>query len=312
MNFTYEPGDFVKADDAAPADPTPKTVVDENPKGEATPENNPEDDTPKGEGDTNATGDDNQKGNNDDEDDTPEAIAARKAAAREAYKARAAQREREQLRAELAELKAQQSASKSTGTADLEPPKRPNPKDPKYTLGRWGEDFKADEDKYFEEVQAYNAKLAEKAVEDRLAARMQEIEQRTKDVGIAAKIEDVGNRGVDKYADFEEIVTDAFTAMPADRGAMTTLLQRSNAEDVLYYLATRPAELERITALGPMDQALEFGSISASLASRAKVQQTRVSKATTTPTQPRGKTGEFKSEDDARYERMLEARRKGF
>lgn len=311
MNFVYEPSDFAKepvADEPVKAEDTPAKAGASDP--EPSPETGPEDSRAEPEGKSPDA--EEQKP---EPEESPEEIAARKAAAREAYKARAAQREREELRAELERVKAEKAAAeaaRSNPASDLKPPTRPNPKDPKYSLGRWGEDFRADEDKYFEDVQAYNSRLAEKVVEDRLAARLNEIDQRQKDVGIASKAEEVGRRGVDKYGDFEDIVTDAFTAMPADRGAMTTLLQRSNAEDVLYYLATRPAELERITALGPMDQALEFGSIAASLASRSKVQQTRVSKATPTPTQPRGKSGEFKSEDDARYDRMLEARRKGF
>lgn len=118
----------------------------------------------------------------------------------------------------------------------------------------------------------------------------------------------VEKRGVDKYSDFADLVQDAIEAMPPHPEAVKRLVALPNAEDVFYHLAQKPDELERITGLDPMDQALEFGKLAAHLASKAK-SVAKIPQAKPTPQTPRGESGKFESESDARYSKMLKATR---
>jgi len=242
---------------------------------------------------------------------TPEQTAAAKAAAREAFARRRAERtaaaasqEVEDLRAQVRELAAAREAPKPAPAADA--PKRPNPAD--YDLGRWDAKYETDLSTYLDARETHVLAQAEaKALEatrdltDR-AARSVELNN------LERTGNEVGQRGVDKYSDFEEVVQDALEAMPPAPEALKELVQLPNAEDVFYHLAQHPDELDKITALTPMGQALEFGKISARLASKAKVSQT-VTKAKPSPQQPRGDSGKFTSEGDSNYDKLLKANR---
>ena len=118
----------------------------------------------------------------------------------------------------------------------------------------------------------------------------------------------VGERGIAKYADFEESVQDALEAMPPAPEALKELVRLPNAEDVFYHLAQHPDELDKITAMTPMGQALEFGKISARLASKAKIAQ-NLTQARPSPQQPRGTSGQYASQGDANYDKLLKAAR---
>lgn len=235
-----------------------------------------------------------------------------RAAAREAFYARRAQRAAEKAmeRAEALEreVAALKSAPRQNAAADdgaPQPPKRPNPDD--YELKRWDPKYEEANAKYLEEFDQYVAAKAEYTAQQATARLTQEARQTTEMASLAATADAVGKRGVDKYSDFEEVVQDALKAMPPSPQALQRLVKLENAEDVFYHLGQHPELLEKITAMEPMDQTLEFGKISARLANAAKV-AAKVTKATPTPNAPaRGTNGQFATEADARYEKMLKA-----
>ena len=228
---------------------------------------------------------------------------ADRAAAREAYRARKAQREAEELRTRLATLEAEKTkpAAEEKG---LEAPKRPNPND--FELGRWDEKYEEALSKWADDHAEYTVKRAAETAREATKSLSEEAKATTENATLLARVDEVGAKGVDKYDDFEEIVQDAFEAMPPSPDAMKELVGMENAEDVLYHIAQRPETLEKITAMTPMGQALEFGKISARLAASAKASE-RTTKAKPTPTQPRGESGQYSSEDEARYAKMLKA-----
>jgi len=246
-----------------------------------------------------------------DAEQTSEQTAADKAAAKEAFRRRKAEREVSATAQELAELRAQvrdlsiaREAAQSSPAAEA--PKRPNPAD--YDLGRWDAKYETDLSAYLDAREQHILTQAEaKAFEatreltDR-ASRSQELHS------LEQTAHAVGEKGVAKYPDFEESVQDALEAMPPAPEALKELVQLPNAEDVFYHLAQHPDELDKITALTPMGQALEFGKISARLASKAKVVQ-NVTQAKPSPQQPRGESGKFTSQGDANYDKLLKASR---
>jgi hypothetical protein len=242
---------------------------------------------------------------------TPEQEAAAKAAAREAFGRRRAEREARASAEEVAALRAQVetlSAAKKTEavTPAAEAPKRPNPAD--YELGRWDAKYETDLTKYQDEREAWIIEQADaraRTATENLSANAREAQELH---NLTQKGDEVGKRGVDKYADFEEIVQDALEAMPPAPEALKELVQLPNAEDVFYHLAQHPDELDKITAMTPMGQALEFGKISARLAAKAKVAQ-NVTKAKPSPQPPRGEGGKFATESDAAYDKLLKANR---
>jgi hypothetical protein len=242
---------------------------------------------------------------------TPEEAAAAKAAAREAFARRRAEREAKASAEEVVALRAQVetlSAAKKTEVVvpAADAPKRPNPAD--YDLGRWDAKYEADLTKYQDDREAWIIAQAEaKAmkVTEGLTANQAEAQELH---NLNQKGDEVGKRGIDKYADFEEVVQDALEAMPPAPEALKELVQLPNAEDVFYHLAQHPDELDKITAMTPMGQALEFGKISARLAVKAKVAQ-NVTKAKPSPQPPRGEGGKFATESDAAYDKLLQANR---
>ena len=240
-------------------------------------------------------------------DQTPE----QKAAAREAFYARKAQRRAEEAASEVATLRAELEAMRSQprqSDAEGAPraPVRPDPN--KFELGRWDAKFEEAQANYLEEFENYVADKAEYAARQATEGNMRQARETTELAGLAATADAVGKRGVDKYSDFEDVVQDALTAMPPSPQALQRLVKLENAEDVFYHLGQHPDLLEKITAMEPMDQTLEFGKISARLANSAKV-AAKTTSAKPTPTAPRGTNGQFAKDSDASYERMLKASR---
>lgn len=240
---------------------------------------------------------------------TPEETAAAKAAAKEAFKRRRAEREAEAASTTIAELQAQVrelAASKQDTKTAAEAPKRPNPAD--YELGRWDSKYEEDFTKYLDARETHILTQAEAralaATEDLTAnqAKAQELHN------LENRGNEIAEKGIDKYPDFQEIVEDALEAMPPAPEALKELVQLPNAEDVFYHLAQHPDELDKITALTPMGQALEFGKISARLAAKSRVAQ-NVTQAKPSPQQPRGTSGQYASQGDANYDKMLKASR---
>lgn len=240
---------------------------------------------------------------------TPEEEAAAKAAAKEAFRRRRAEREVSASAQEIADLRAQvRQLAEQKQVAPVvkaeDAPKRPNPAD--YDLGRW-------DAKYEDALSAYQDAREEWIIgqaEAKASKATENLSAQSRAAQELHSLEQIGNsvaeKGVDKYSDFEEVVQDALEAMPPAPEALKELVQLPNAEDVFYHLAQHPDELDKITALTPMGQALEFGKISARLAAKASVAKT-VTNAKPSPQQPRGATGKFTSDGDSNYEKLLKA-----
>jgi len=234
---------------------------------------------------------------------------AKRAAAREAFFARRAKKQADDAIARVAQLEQELAASKAAprqNAADdaVKAPTRPKADD--FELGRWDPKYEEAKAKYDEDFETYIAQKAEKTARDATMQHTESARQQVEMASLAATADSVGKRGVDKYNDFEEVVQNALEAMPPSPQALQRLVKLENAEDVFYHLGQHPELLEKITAMEPMDQTLEFGKISARLASSAKV-AAKVTKAQPTPEQPRGGNGQFTKEADARYEKMLKA-----
>lgn len=237
------------------------------------------------------------------DEQTPE----QKAAAREAFKRRKAEREAEGAAKTIAELQAQvkalaESKDPATKQAVKEAPKRPDPA--KYELGRWDPKYEEDLNNWMDAREERILELAEEKARSATETITSEAAESRELHSLTAKGDEVAKRGVDKYDDFEEVVQDALEAMPPAPEALKELVQLPNAEDVFYHLAQHPDELDKITALTPMGQALEFGKISQRLANKAKATQ-RTTTSKPSPTTPRGESGKFVSDGDSRYEKML-------
>lgn len=243
---------------------------------------------------------------------TPEQEAAKKAdakVAREAFMARKAQRKADEAAARVDALEKRLADAESRAVAPPksdgpQAPKRPNPND--FELQRWDPKYEEAMAKYEEAKEAYVFERATAAAREAASGATRDAQAATHMATLSARANEVGKKGVDKYADFEQTVQDAFEAMPPAPEALRKVVQLENAEDVFYHLAQHPEMLEKITAMEPMDQALEFGKISARLGASAKV-AAKVTKAQPTPTQPRGGNGQYSKESDARYEKMLKA-----
>lgn len=236
-----------------------------------------------------------------------ELTAEQKAAAREAFKRRKAEREAEGAARTIADLQAQvkalaESKDPATKQAVKEAPKRPDPA--KYDLGRWDPKYEEDLSAWLDAREEHILELATETARTATSEITAEAAESRELNNLTAKGDEVAARGVDKYADFAEVVQDALEAMPPHKEALKELVQLPNAEDVFYHLAQHPDELEKITALTPMGQALEFGKISQRLANKAKATQ-RTTTSKPSPTTPRGDSGKFVSTSDDRYDKLL-------
>lgn len=246
----------------------------------------------------------------DNEDDAPQEDAPQEDApvkkpdadrAKVSYEMRKLQRELRQIREELA---AARDAQKAPQPQSLEAPKRPKPS--QFKLG-------IDDDAYIDALDAYDAAQQEymlKRTADLTQARVTEAEQtraqRQEEQRFLQKAAEIEKRGIDKYPDFEEAITDAFTAMQPDQAALTALAQMNGAEDVLYYLASNQDKLAALTEMSPMAQAFELGRLATHFAAKSPT-KLAVTKAQGTPKVPSGGGASAGSSgDDAVYHRMLQ------
>lgn len=235
-----------------------------------------------------------------------------KGAARSDYLAREARREAREAKALLEEYRREleevrQARAEQGGAAKKAdgPPKPPNPKD--FTYG-------IDDDKYLEAQVAYQEQRDAYVLEQAETRALERYEQRLKEQSESERIDlltrraqDLEQKGLDKYEDFADAIEDAFSAMPLDVGALQSLALQDGAEDVLYHLAKSPQALERLTGMDPMAQAFEMGRMASQFAARREgAAKTKVSKAAPTPTQPRGANGQYRSSEDALYDRLME------
>lgn len=241
----------------------------------------------------------------DNEDDAPQEDAPVKKPdadrAKVSYEMRKLQRELKQIREELI---AARDAQKAPEAKLLEAPKRPKPS--QFKLG-------IDDDAYIDALDAYDAAQQEymlKRTADLTQARVTEAEQtraqRQEEQRFLQKAAEIEKRGIDKYPDFEEAITDAFTAMQPDQAALTALAQMNGAEDVLYYLASNQDKLAALTEMSPMAQAFELGRLATHFAAKPST-KLAVTKAQGTPKAPSGGGASAgKAGDDAVYLRMLQ------
>lgn len=234
-----------------------------------------------------------------DKDRAHEAFLARQAR-REAREAKEAL---EAMRRELAELRS--GWPQKTKEVASEAPKPPHPDSFKYGID--DPDFIAAQNNYLVERDTYILKQAEEAAFRRFQEGLEQATQGEKTERLQNRVVEIQKRGVDKYPDFDDIVEDAFTAMQPDTQALQSLALQDGAEDVVYYLAKNPDVLERITGLDPMAQAFEMGRMASQFSAKRETPKVQVTKATATPTTPRGANGQFSTSEDALYSRLLKA-----
>lgn len=239
-----------------------------------------------------------------------DAAAKERAAASAAHRARQARREAEKaeldsLRNEMREIRAALRGDNGPA-APAEAPKPPNPRD---------FDFGVDDDKYIAAQHAYlsarDAYILEQA-ESKFTERYQNLQKEQLEAQRTSKLEarilDIEKKGLDKYPDFVEVVEDALGAMPPAAEALQALALQDGAEEVVYHLAKNPQVLQRLTGLDPMAQALELGRLASQFAARRDAVRTPITKAQATPSHPRGANGQFKSSEDALYDRLLNSK----
>ena len=241
--------------------------------------------------------------------ESAEQIAANKAAAKEAFKRRKAERESFASQSRIQELENQvralaSSKSPENKEAVAAAPKKPNPA--YFDLGRWDEKYEAALSDWMDHRDDFILKQAEERASSATRELGESARRQRENADLESVGNDVGKRGIDKYSDFQDTVQDALEAMPPAPEALKHLVRLSNAEDVFYHLAQNPDALESITDLDPMGQALEFGKISARLAAKSKV-ASQTTKAKPSPQQPRGTGGKFTSDADANYEKLLKS-----
>lgn len=237
--------------------------------------------------------------------ETDEVAAAR----REAEAARA---EADRYRREADELRRAQPPKKEEESAQPEdrPAERPNPDD--YEFGEADSKFIED--------------LSEWKANDTFTRRQQEADARQIETQTRAEIAEmeaswkeavISPETLELYPDFAEKVTegaknDAWKCSPL----MTIAIQSSPVgTHVAYELATNAAESERIASLTPMEQALEMGRLEGMFMERTASKEAAPApanpavKSTKAPVPPdrrsRGSGGQFASEQDAVYDRML-------
>lgn len=234
-----------------------------------------------------------------------------KNAAHQAYLARQARREareaKEQLEGFRQELTEIRKASTKTITTEEGPPQPPHPD--KFEFGIDDDRFIEAQQKYLADRDTYILNQAEEKAFQRFQEAQEKVSVGERAAKLQTRVSEIQKKGLDKYSDFDDVVEDAFAAMQPDVGALQSLAMQDAAEDVVYHLAKNPAVLERITALEPMAQAFEMGQLASQFAAKRNSAKTTVTKATATPTQTRGASGQFANSEDAMYERLLKRSR---
>lgn len=120
---------------------------------------------------------------------------------------------------------------------------------------------------------------------------------------IDAAYEERAEKAVERYPDFEEkVVKSAQGPNPTWKSTPVMALAMKTSEvgpDVAYYLASNPAESERIAGLSPLEQAREMGRLDGRFMYQEKPPVKKVSSAPPPPSQVnRGGGGKFKPAAD--------------
>lgn len=106
------------------------------------------------------------------------------------------------------------------------------------------------------------AKYVESLVEQRLAAKEAEAQQRAAQEAFARRTAEVRQA----HADFDDAL-ESVSDVPVSQAMQEALLTSEHGPAIMYQLAKSPAELARISALPPLKAALEIGRLDARLAS---------------------------------------------
>jgi len=129
----------------------------------------------------------------------------------------------------------------------------------------------------------FAAREAAAALEKRMAdAReveaktRQDAETQRQQEAVRATWQEKRAKALEKYPDFEEVAeSDALTISTS---MIAPLLLADNGTDVLYHLGTHTEEATRIAGLNPVQQAIEIGKLSATLATPPRAQPSRLPK----------------------------------
>jgi hypothetical protein len=167
-------------------------------------------------------------------------------------------RENAELQRLLAEARTQQGAEARTAPPPAPPveapavPGRPVLKD-------------------FQTLEEYTEALTEWKLNQREAAQRAENEKRSAEAAAKALQDNWAAKdaaAAKAHPDYRELM-DA-TEIPEGPGVLAArqaLLEEDNGAEILYWLASRPAELKRVAALPPMKAVIEIGKLAAALAS---------------------------------------------
>lgn len=117
----------------------------------------------------------------------------------------------------------------------------------------------------FKDIEEYaNAKAkfeADKVLKEHQAKQQTEAQERQRSA-LLKSWEEKQERGASKYDDFEDVVGDLQPNSPWS----AALMKAPNGDEVAYHLGKNIKEAQRIASLDPIDQFLEIGRLSASLA----------------------------------------------
>lgn len=268
--------------------------------------------------DSDADGDEGEESESEDDEDVDPPPAKKSVSARMAELTsarRAAERERDELRTQLAAAKKGKQADTSDEDGDLtaddeagKAAKRPEAKD--YPYGEIDPKFIAD--------------LTDWQVDQKLAARdakAAERQQREAGEQVAQKfVQDVDRTyeaGRKAFKDFQSKVIDAANKGEWDLTPETALMMTRSkvGHKIAYHLATNRGVAAEIAKLDPMDQARRIGRLEARFLEQSKQRTSpKPPKAKAMPTGVRGAGGKFSTGSDTRdfnaFEKMARAAEK--
>ncbi len=123
----------------------------------------------------------------------------------------------------------------------------------------------------FEDDASFLEALADWKVESKLKAQQAESTKKTDEVDekqaveeIEQELNEIADRGRDKYDDYEEVVFDKNLVLT--QGMVETILETDNAEDIFYYLGKNPDVAAEIGEMSALKAAKEIGKIEMKLA----------------------------------------------
>lgn len=176
---------------------------------------------------------------------------------------RKAQAELQAVRQELESLKANPKPADNQSTSSKEPQR--------------GE-FQSYEDY----VEAKALWKTEQTLEKRLNAEREARENDSKKAkqeesskALQKRVQEVIEKGNDKYPDFDAVVNDAVEdgLIPVGSAMYHALIESDASHELIYHLAKNEAEAKRIAGLSPVRQAAEIGKLEDRLAAKTKTRE---------------------------------------